>query len=187
MIYKLRANREHFLNCYISPDEIEAKIGDYFLLDEPLWTPFWKPVEATFQDDSDKSNIIQPPDITIWYTSNNLALNQKAYDALRDELRSYGELLPITCAGNPYWLLHTTKKTDMDAVDVKNSERTIDEGGFIDLKKLSFKEDAVKDLLVFQTPYSDFRNLYCTDRFKILIESRGLKGLVFSEDLVSIL
>lgn len=187
MVYKLRAERAHYLNFYISPDEIEARLGDYFLLDEPLWQEFWSPVEATFQDDSDKKNVLVPPDITVWFTSNNLALNKKAYDALKDALASYGEFLPVTCAGNDYWVFHVTKKTEMDVVDLKASERVVDRGGFIDLKKLVFKEDAVKDLLLFQTPYSDYRNLYCTEHFKTLVEDAGLKGLIFHTDLVSIL
>lgn len=187
MVYKLRADRAHYLNFYISPDEIEAKLGDYFLLDEPLWYEFWQPVEASFQDDSDKKDVVTPPDISIWHSSNNLAFNQKAYDALKEELAPYGEWLPVSCEGNPYWLLHTTKKIEMEAVDLKNSVRTIDEGDFIDLEKLTFKDDAVKDLLIFQTPYSGYRNLYCTDKFKTLVEDAGLKGLIFSEDLISIL
>lgn len=187
MIYKLCSDRKSYMSFHISPDEIEAKLGDYFLLDEPLWKPFWKSIEARFQDDSDKKNVITPPDITLWYTSNNLALNQKAYDSVGDLLESYGEWLPVTCAGNSYWLLHTTKKTDMSAVDLKNSERTIDEGEFIDLKKLRFDEREVEDLFIFQTPYSGYRNLYCSDTFRVLIEKAGLKGLVFSENLVSIL
>ncbi len=187
MVYMLRADRAHYLNFYISPNEIESKLGDYFLLDEPLWHEFWKPVEAEFQDDSDQRNVVNPPDITIWYTTNNLALNQKAYEALKDELEPYGEFLPVKCAGNTYWLLHTTKKTDMETVDLKASERTIDEGGFIDLKKLVFRQDAVKDFLIFQTPYSDYRNLYASEKFKTLVQKSNLSGLIFSEDLISIL
>lgn len=186
-VYKLRADRSHYLNVYISPDEIEAKLGDYFLLDESLWSEFWKPVEATFQDDSDKKNVTLPPDITMWYTSNNLVVSQKGYDALRDVLQPYGEWLPVTCAGNQYWLLHTTKKTDMDAVDLKQSDRFVEQGDFVELKKLVFKDEAVNDLLVFQTPYSGYRNLYCTETFKTLVENAGLSGLIFSDDLVSIL
>ena len=186
-VYKLRADRSRYLNFYISPDEIEAKLGDYFLLDEPSWAEFWKPVEARFHDDSDKKNVVTPPDITVWYTSNNLALNQKAFDALGDALGPYGEWLPVTCAGNPYSLLHTTRKTDMEAVDLKHSDRVIDEANFIELRKLAFVDEAIRDLLIFQTPYSGYRNLYGTEKFKSLVEGADLKGLLFCDDLVSIL
>lgn len=187
MIYKLRADRTQYLNFYISPEEIEARLGDYFLLDEPLWRDFWNPVEAEFKDDSDKGDVIVPPDITIWFTTNNLALNQKAYEVLSDELEPYGEFLPVTCAGNKYWLLHATRKIEIEAVDLKHSARTIDEGGFVEIQKLVFKQDIVNEQLVFMTAYDDYRNLYASQKFKSMIEEANLKGLVFSEDLISIL
>lgn len=187
MIYKLRADRSHYLNAYLSPDEVEARIGDYFLLDEPEWKDFWQPMEITFQDDSDKRNVITPPDITLWFTSNNLILNQKAYAALKDELAEYGELLPVSCEGVPYWLCHVTMETGTDAVDLSQSDRFVDEGEYVNLKKLAFKEQAVKDLLMFQSEYTGFVNLYCTDRFKTLLQQHDLRGLLFLTDLISII
>jgi hypothetical protein len=186
MIYKLRADRSKYLNFYISPTEIESKLGDYFILDEPLWAEFWKPVEASFRDDSDKQNIVTPPDITVWFTSNNIALNQKAYDVLGRVLASYGELLPISCEGIAYWLLHTTQKTGMDFVNLELSKRIVEDGGYTDMISLAFKEEKLKDLLIFQTEFSDYRNLYCTEKFKTLVETAGLTGLVFSTDLACI-
>lgn len=185
MVYKLRANRAQYMNFYLSPDEIEASIGDYFLLDEPLWSEFWKPIEATFSDDSDNKKVVAIPDITIWATSNNLACNDKAYEVLKDHLSGYGEWLPVTCEGTQYWLLHATKKTGIDAVNTKVSQRTIDVTEHVEIQRLEFIEDKVQDLLVFQTEYSLYKNLYCTDRFKDLIESAGLGGLVFSDDMTN--
>ena len=52
---------------------------------------------------------------------------------------------------------------------------------------IELNEEAVKDLLVFMTPYSDFRNVYASDKFKALVDDADLKGLVFNEDLTSIL
>jgi|SRR5690606_4753754 len=183
MIYKLRADRENYLNFYIDAYVIEKTIGDFFLLNQDHWVEFWKPLPILFQDDSDRRNIVVPPDITVWATENCLALNQKAYTALKNKLHTFGEFLPLQSEGTPYWLFHSTKKTDISHVDLSKSSRTIDEVDYIDVQTLAFKEETLDDLLVFQTEFNGYQNLYCTDNFRKLIESLRLNGLQFSEDL----
>lgn len=171
----------------IWPDEIEAKLGDMFILQEPVWKDFWKPLNAKFSDESDKGKVVKLPDITCWFTD-RLALNQKAYDLLATQLEPYGELLPVTCEGVPYWVLHVTKKTGMDVVDLSKSEReVIEECDYIGMQSLVFNEEKLKDLLLFQTEFSGYKNLYCTEKFKALIEESGLQGLLFSTDLAGVM
>lgn len=87
----------------------------------------------------------------------------------------------------PYWVLHVTKKIGLDAVDLSKSEReVIEECEYIGMQSLVFKEEKLKDLLLFQTEFSGYKNLYCTEKFKALIEKSGLKGLLFSTDLAGI-
>lgn len=64
-IYKLRADRANFMNGYLSVDDIEQAIGDYFLLDKPLWADFWQPIKIEFVDDSDNRSAFTPPDVTV--------------------------------------------------------------------------------------------------------------------------
>lgn len=186
MIFKLRANRSKFLNTNISPDVIEDTLGDYFLLDEAYWSEFWKPLQIAFHDDSDHSNVITPPDITIWATTNNLILNERAYNALREYLEPCGEWLPLLFEQKPYWLLHTTKKTSMNLVDLDQSKREVEAAGFINLERLVFKEEANAEL-VFTTEYSNYRNLYCSRDFRTMVEDNALQGLIFEDDLTSII
>lgn len=186
MIYRLRFDRFNYLVFDISAQEIEYKLGDFFLLQEPLWKDFWKPLEAKFSDDSDDGNTINLPDITCWFTD-RLALNQTAYKALASTLAPYGEILPVTCEGIPYWIFHPTKKTGMDAVDLNKSEReVIEECEYIGMQALVFKEEKLEHLLIFQTEFNGFKNIYCTEKFKSLVEKAGLKGLLFSTDLACI-
>lgn len=185
MIYKLRYDRFKFLVFEIMPDEVEEKLGDFFILHEPLWTDFWKPLNAIFFDDSDNKNVITPPDITCWFID-NLVLNEKAYQLLSETLAPYGELLPVKCEGIPYWVLHITQFTKIDAVDEDKSERVIEESGYIDMKQLTFKADKVKDLLLFKTEFDGYKNIYCSEKFKERVEAAGLQGLVFSTDLASL-
>ncbi|PUA26447.1 MAG: hypothetical protein B0W54_22065 [Cellvibrio sp. 79] len=186
MIFKLRWDREKFLTFDISPDDIEYVLGDFFLLDEPLWSEFWKPLNATFFDDSDNGKAIKVPDITVWPGNACLALNAIALEKLNHYLKGYGELLPIESEGNPYWLFHSTKQTNLDLVDLEKSARTISETGYVEMQALTFNEKKCADELIFLSEFSDYRDMYCTEEFKQLVESNGLKGLYFSTDLACV-
>ncbi len=186
MIYKLRHDRENFLSFDISAYDIEYILGDYFLLDKPLWAEFWQPINATFFDNSDEQNVIAMPDVSEWFGYNCLALNQKAFEILRSHLEKFGEFLPTQSEGILYWIFHSTKKTRMEHIDLNNSSSTTDETGFIDMQSLVFKEKTLQGQLIFQTEFSNYRNMYCTEEFKNLVESNGLKGLYFSTDLACI-
>lgn len=67
-------------------------------------------------------------------------------------------------------------------VQLFGSERIIDEGGFADVQNLMFKEEAVEDLLIFQTPFTGYRNLYCTERFRTS-SPVGVEGAAISRGL----
>jgi hypothetical protein len=85
--------------------------------------------------------------------------------------------------GIPYWLLHVTKNTGMEAIDQSKSRRAVDESGHVNIQTLSFIEEEICDLLIFKSEYSNFKNIYCTERFRALVKESGLNGLLFSEDL----
>jgi hypothetical protein len=183
MIYRLRFDRFRYLTADISRRDIAEKHGDPFILDSrECWGDIWKPLNIVFHDDSENNDVAKPPDITLWFTS-EIICNTKAYEILNSELSEYGEWLPVSCEGIPYWLLHVTKKTGMEAIDQSKSSRTVDETGYPDIQALSFVEEEISDLLIFKSEYSDFDNIYCTERFRTLVKESGLNGLLFSEDL----
>jgi len=111
MIYKLRTDHSKFMNFYIDANDIELILGDFFLLDRPLWAEFWRPLHVTFSDDSDDQNVIAVPDVAEWFGHNCLGLNQTAYEKLKPHLETCGEFLPVQCEGIPYWVFHSTEKT----------------------------------------------------------------------------
>jgi hypothetical protein len=182
MTYRLFFDRNNFLVFDIDAMEIESQLGDFFMLREPVWQNFWKTLPAQFRDDSDGGAVAALPDITLWM-ADCLAMNEKAYTALSAPLEEYGEFLSVTCEGVPYWVLHVTKVVDSDAVDLTSSEREIDESGYVDIKTLRFVDEQVKDLLIFRSEYTDGRNVYCSDKFKSIIDDNGLKGLIFDTEL----
>lgn len=187
MIYKLRTDHSKFLNFYIDAMHIELMLGDFFLLDKPIWTDFWQPLHVTFSDDSDDQNVIAVPDVAEWFGHNCLGLNQRAYEVLKPHLETCGELLPVQCEGIPYWVFHSTLKTGMEHVDLANSASTTDETGFINTQALVFKEETLTNKLIFQTEFNNYRNMYCTEEFKSLVESASLKGLYFSTDVACVI
>lgn len=185
MHYKLRFDRTKYLAADISLDEIKAKMGDYFALDTPSWKEVWAPPELTFTDDSDQKTAKTLPDITCWFTD-ELILSDKAYSLIHKQIRNCGEFLPATYDGETYWVLHVTTVIDSNAIDITNSSRTTEEDGYVQVDSLQFKQSYQYPIL-FKTEYTDYRNIYCTDKFKQLVESHNLNGLVFSGDLSSIL
>jgi len=187
MTYKLRFDRSKYLAFEISPDELEEKLGadHLFMLDEPEWSKFWKPINARFIDFSDKKNVTTPPDITLWFTD-QLVLNEKAYKLLSSQLESYGEFLPVKCEGIPYWVLHVTKMAENNAIDEISSNRNIEEGGYIEVINLTLNEEQVKNMLLFKTEYNGFKNIYCSEGFKAIVEENSLNGLIFNTDLASV-
>lgn len=186
MAYRILFDRHNYLVFDISPHEIKAKYGHPFALqDNPtkLWAEDWKEINATFRDDSDQKTALYPPQITTWFI-HELVLSQAAYEAIGDQLKNSCEILPVNCDGTTYWLCHITARLGLDVVDLKNSERTIDITDYIEATKITFLEDKISDL-VFKTEYNGFQNIYCTQNFKDLVESYGLKGLIFSTNMAT--
>lgn len=186
MIYKLSADTDQFLSFDISAYDIEYILGDLFLLDQPSWAEFWQPLNAVFFDAEENGKKLAVPDITIWFGYNCLALNETAYKKLHKYLENFGELLPTKSEGIPYWIFHSTVKTGMENIDAEKSARTVDETGYVDMQSLVFDENSLVGKLVFQTEFNNYRNMYCTEEFKKLVEESDLKGLYFSTDLASV-
>lgn len=187
MIYRLKYDRLNYMVFDISFNEIKFKLGNVFALNDTTkqWADIWQPLCGQFFDYSDEQNITSIPDISCWVTD-DLILSQKAYAALKEDLSPYGEFLPVTVESLPYWILHVNKFAIANAIDEENSERIINDAGLINMNKLAFHENAVNNLLIFKTEYSGYKNIYCTEKFKALIESLGLKGLRFTRDLACV-
>lgn len=187
-IYRLKADHESYMVFTLKPDELYAKMGEDFLyhIDRtPQKQENWVAPNITFRIPQGYANANKIPDLTDWVNS-HLVLNQKAYQILSGYLGSYGEFLPVFCEGIPYYIYNVLKLIDESAIDTENSERKMEGGIQTGLKKLKFKEDQLKYVDIFKTEYDTFLNVFCSDEFKQQVESAGLKGLNFTEDLSGI-
>jgi len=180
---------------HITQEELEAKSGvdpEYHAGSQPKPQTGWKKVNASFvlPIDYKKSKPVPLlPDVTNW-GRNHLVFNQKAYDVIYKHLKPFGEFLPVSCEGNDYYLFNILQTTDDDLIDQDNSEKNIMAMDGMDMqmgiKKLKFKENKLKDILIFKTDFDEYVGIFCNSYFKQLIEGANLEGIIFRKNLVDI-
>lgn len=181
MIYRIHPNIKEYLHFLISADEIEAKLGEgcrFHLEKKPKsYLETWKPLEVEFFNNYDSQPKPQP-DISIW--NGRLYLSAKAFDVLAEVLDGCGELLPVVSGGERAYLVNVLNSADdVDAVDSKLTVRN----EWNELVSLGFDEDKVSGFPLFRTKQDSYRGVYCSERFKEMIELSGLSGVVFAVDL----
>ena len=139
---------------------------------------WWKTIETSFEP-ADPSVLTVIPDLCSWHGS-VLVLSLDAKNKLEKYLDPLGEFLPITASGDQFYLFNCFETGVLD--DINSKYRKLD-GEIIGIERISFYEADVKDKLVFKTKFDNCGTLYCTDKFKDLIATLNLKGLVFSSQL----
>ena len=189
-VYRLRSDHEQFMTFTIAPKELRAKMGDNFTYHfdrtPTPQTPHWSTPNGRFYQPVDFPKANKIPDITDW-TISDLVFNQKTYQIFSETLKDYGEFLTISVEGIPYYLFNVLKVIDQDAIDESQSEQKLKDGQYEGLVKLKFREDKIKDLLLFRTSYDEYLNIYCQDDFKNMVEKSALSGLIFKTDLAGVL
>lgn len=189
MIYRISTDNEQFMAFHIEPKELRARMGDDIMIHmgaEPArYLKYWAKPDATFYIPDDFPRAIKIPDITLW--GEFLIFNQKAYDALHEELEGYGEFLSANCEGNNYYIVNILKMADdAGGVDEEQSIRKEESGIYLGVDRIVFKEDIVDRLLAFRTKLDDYQRVFCTDTLRQLVLKQGLSGLLFREDLEGI-
>ena len=90
--------------------------------------------------------------------------NSKAVKALSDFLESNGELLPITCNAERYFVFNVTKV--IDALDEDNCELKLFDGGAImDVETFSFFPERLQGITLFKIPQLILADVFVTDPF----------------------
>jgi len=191
-IYRISTNIDNMMFFHITQEELEAKSGvdpEYHAGSQPKPQTGWQKVNAAFVLPIDyKESMPVPllPDVTNW-GQNHLVFNQKAYDVVSEHLKPFGEFLPVICEGNNYYLFNILQIANDRLIDQANSEKnmmTMDGMTMqMGIKKLKFKEDKLKNTLIFKTDFDEYVGIFCNNSFKKLIEGAELKGIEFKEDL----
>jgi hypothetical protein len=104
--------------------------------------------------------------------------NSKAVKALGDLLKSRGELLPITCQGEPLFLFNVTRL--IEALDEENCElERFDDGRILDIDRHAFFSHKLIGETIFKLRQDPLGWAYVTDPFVERVKSAGLKGFKF--------
>ncbi len=103
-----------------------------------------------------------------------MLLSPKAHRLLGGTLSPYGEFLPI--------MIDTG--TDRETYQIFNCltmAKVIEEQSSD--THIEFDPNDIADKLIFKIPYQRCFDLFCQPRFKELVESFDLKGIIFGEHL----
>jgi hypothetical protein len=111
--------------------------------------------------------------------------SQKAVTALRDLLEKNGQILPVSIAGEGYFLYNVTRIVDaLDETD--SSMDRFDDGRVFYIDDHSFFPHKLAGLSIFKIPQMPDGSVFVTDVFVERVQSAGLKGfwlpVVWSRD-----
>ncbi len=101
--------------------------------------------------------------------------NRKAVNALADLLEPNGQLLPITCQGEEYFLFNVTRLVDALDEDNCNLER-FDDGRIMVIDHYSFFKEKLIGETVFKLRQRPLGRVYVTDPFVQRVLESGLRG-----------
>lgn len=185
-VYQVKGDTLRYQAVHLTPMEIMDQISED--ADEMTYLRFpmritpikdiWVNFKTSFYKESPKADAL--PDVMIWL-GGVLCMTPAAKSLLEESLTPCGEFLPITIDNSPYYFFHCTTYGKEDP------ELTLNEysdGILIGLKQLVFLESDIADKTVFLSERSQSSIIYCTNTFKTLYETHGLKGLIFDEKLL---
>ncbi len=104
--------------------------------------------------------------------------SRRAVEILGDLLKDSGELLPITCEGEDYFLFNVTRLVDALDEDASGLER-LSTGRIMAIDRYSFVKSKLMGVDIFKLPQKPLSYPYVTDAFVRRVEDSGLKGFKF--------
>lgn len=106
--------------------------------------------------------------------------NQKAAKALADFVDPSGELLPITCGGEKFFLFNVTRL--VSALDETNSDlERFSDGRIMLIRRYAFRTAKLSSVIVFKLPQKPLACAYVTDPFVQRVKAAGLRGFKFRQ------
>lgn len=187
-VFKILRDSDHYMEFATDLeemlDEIGPKVGNlefmHFSRHNLRLAEHWGKFSGTFK--KVKSGEDQIPDISCWRGA-TLILSSTAQNILSEKLASCGELLPITCNDQPYYIFNCLELASLD----KNlSKQTPLEHGLIEFEKIVFDKSDSPEKLLFKSSEEGCTSVFCSETFAQLVNHSNLKGLIFSENLTDI-
>lgn len=170
-VYILDADVEKYLSIYYSNSDDIVEFNRKF--DGSSLKKSWTGKEE-FEFGRDRL----PKGDTPGLSSHIPVFSPRAVEMLADLLKDSGELLPITCEGEDYFLFNVTRRVDALDEDASVLER-FDDGDILRIVRYCFKEDKLIGVNIFKLPQEPLSYPYVTDAFVRRVENSGLKGFEF--------
>lgn len=102
----------------------------------------------------------------------------KAAKVLADFLEPNGELLPITCGGEEYFVFNVTRV--IDALDEDNCElKRFDSGRIMFVESFCFFPEKLIGINLFKVPQCILQDVFVTEPFVERVKTAKLKGFKF--------
>jgi hypothetical protein len=102
----------------------------------------------------------------------------KAANILADFLQPNGELLPIVCGDESYFVFNVTRV--IDALDEDECElKLFDDGDIMDVVRFAFFPERIRGTTVFKVPQCILTDVFVTDPFVERVTDANLKGFTF--------
>lgn len=164
-VYLLQADVDNFRKTRAADKAGRDVLGT--LRGEPILHK-WKPVRVSMYDTG------KPIGDVTSLGADQPVLNPRAIEALRDLIEPYGELLPLDCGRQQWFLYHVTFVVDcFDQTKIEGDR--FDDGRLFWIKRYAFIPERIRSLTVFRAPELQ-GGLFVTDVFKSRVESAGLLG-----------
>ena len=182
-LYRLVEDGERYGTLVFDGDLLRESLGWKVMLKlSSLTTDIadkWPQINGWFHSLYEDKGIDDKPDVFVtayaW-----LVLSSKARALLEPVLYKAGEFLPFDCDGEAYYLLvpHV-----IIPVDENLSEYNFVDGDHRGTKKVVFRPEEVGVHTLFKTDFDYHLNLFCSEKFKSLVEMHKLTGVHFDEQL----
>lgn len=170
-VYILDADVEKYLSIYYSNSDDIVEFNRRF--DGSSLKKSWTGKEE-FEFGQDRL----PKGDTPGLSSHIPVFSPRAVEILADLLKDGGELLPITCEGEDYFLFNVTRL--IDALDQDESElERLSTGRIMAIDRYSFVKSRLMGVNIFKLPQKPLSYPYVTDAFVRRVEESGLKGFEF--------
>ncbi|RZK24915.1 MAG: hypothetical protein EOO43_06875 [Flavobacterium sp.] len=161
------------------PDNIDLDSVYNFSQLNTSMASWWVTTDTKYVSTNNRGDA-KDPDISCWIDA-TLTLSPRAYRLLKDLLSEYGEFLPVSISGELHYIFNCFSEGEpIKEACVFNNEEGMQAG----LKYLEF-DKSVSNLVVFKTKIESCLTLFCNNRFKEIVESFGLNGVIFDENLVT--
>lgn len=110
----------------------------------------------------------------------DLVLAPAAYEYMHEELSEYGEFYDIHLKGESFHLFRCLNR--IENIDKANS--SLNE--FDEIVTLGFLPEDIKGHLIWTTSFDGGEGLYCSKKFKALVNEKSFSGVEFDVDLASL-